>query len=270
MATKQKKRTRRDLARGLMAVGFALLLLILLAQLLPDGKEPDEPGLPQNPYGPADFRLDGEYLSCLKAESAVGIDVSAYQGRIDWNAVADSGVEFAMIRVGYRGYEKGQLNPDEYAQLNYRDAKAAGLQVGAYFFSQALNAEEALEEAEFLLEAIKDWQLDMPVVFDWEYVSDSARTGQMDREGVMACIRAFNDRILQAGYQPMVYFNPYHAEHFLELEDLAEYPFWLALYSESMDFPYQVDMWQYTSEGRVPGIEGPVDINLWFLEKKVE
>lgn len=270
MAAKRKKQRRRELLRGGISLIVGLLLVVALAMLLPDGIGKAEPSLPANPFGEGDFQYDGLYLTCLTQESTVGIDVSAYQGRINWHGVAASGVEFAMIRVGYRGYENGLINEDEYAQINYLGAKAAGLRVGAYFFSQATTPEEALEEAEFLLEKTKDWQMDMPVVFDWEFVDDSARTAQMDREGVMACVRAFNDRIRQAGHQPMVYFNPYHAEHFLELETLAEYPFWLALYSENMDFAYQVDMWQYTSEGMVPGIEGPVDINLWFLDKKVE
>lgn len=266
----RKKRQRRELLRGVVALVVGLFLVVALVMLLPEGTSENSPTLPPNPFGDGDFQYDGRFLTCLTQESAVGVDVSAYQGEIDWRAVAESGVKFAMIRVGYRGYENGQLNLDEYAKINYRDAKAAGLQVGAYFFSQAITPEEALEEAEFLLEATKDWQIDLPVVFDWEYVDDSARTAQMDRQEIMACVRAFNDRIEQAGHRPMVYFNPYHAENFLELEALADYPFWLALYSENMDFAYQVDMWQYTSEGTVPGIKGPVDINLWFLDKKVE
>lgn len=269
MTEKQKRRRRRELLRGVIALMAGLLLVAALAFLLPDGTE-EEPGLPSNPFGDGDFQYDGRYLTCLTRESRVGIDVSAYQGRINWHAVAISGVEFAIIRVGYRGYENGLLNEDEYAQQNYLGAKAAGLRVGAYFFSQATTPEEALEEAEFLLEATQDWQMDMPVVFDWEYVGEDARTAQMNREGVMACIRAFNDRITQAGHRPMVYFNPDHAENFLDLEALAEYPFWLALYAENMDFAYQVDMWQYTSQGSVPGIRGDVDINLWFPEKKTE
>lgn len=270
MATRRKKQRRRELLRGGIALIVGLLLVVALAMLLPDGTSEEAPVLPTNPFGDGDFQYDGLYLTCLTRESTVGIDVSAYQGRINWHAVAFSGVEFAMIRVGYRGYENGLINEDEHAQSNYRGAKAAGLRVGAYFFSQATTPEEALEEAEFLLEKTKDWQMDMPVVFDWEYVGEDARTAQMGREAVMDCVRAFNGRVEQAGHQPMVYFNPYHAEHFLELEALAEYPFWLALYAENMDFDYQVDMWQYTSEGTVPGIEGSVDINLWFLEKKTE
>lgn len=270
MATRQKKKLRKEFMMGAGALAGVLLVLVLLVLCLPKAKSqpaytrPPETVLPPNPFDETDFQYDGKYLTCLTQESALGIDVSAHQGKIDWQKVADAGVEFVMIRVGYRGYETGLLNEDTHAQSNYKGAKDAGLQVGAYFFSQAITPDEALEEAIFVLETVKDWQMDLPVVFDWEYMGQDSRTAQVSADTVMACIRAFNDRILQAGHSPMLYFNPYHAEHFLELEELADYPFWLAMYTDHMDYAYAVDMWQYTSEGEVAGIEGPVDLNLWF------
>ena len=181
-----------------IAVGVAALVLIgiVLAFVrgLQPGGEPSEPDViqgdisrpteetlpppPANPYFATDFSygVDG-YLHLTAGKSVVGVDVSEHQVNVDWQAVKDSGVEFVIIRVGYRGYETGELYADTEAQIHYEGAKAAGLKIGAYFFSQALNDEEAAAEAAFTLEQIKDWQIDMPVVFDWEMVSDSsART----------------------------------------------------------------------------------------------
>ena len=273
MATKMKKKLRRELFVGAAALVLAVGVLAVVAVILPGpkttpgGVTPRETVLAPNPFGETDFQYDGKYLTCLTQPSVLGIDVSSHQGDIDWQKVADAGVEFAMIRVGYRGYETGLLNEDAHARNNYAGARAAGLQVGAYFFSQAVTPEEALEEAVFVLEQTQDWELELPVVFDWEHMGQGSRTAQVSADTVMDCIRTFNDRITQAGHSPMLYFNPYHAEHFLDLEALADYPFWLALYTDRMDYDYAVDMWQYTSEGVVPGIGGPVDINLWFPEK---
>ncbi len=251
-----------------------MLTALLIVALLP--KKPKSPAvtatLPkpslaspeENPYGPADFQYDGNYLTCIAGPSVLGIDVSSHQGQIDWQAVAAAGIRFVMIRAGYRGYESGKLHEDEFAQSNYLGAKQAGLQVGAYFFSQATTVAEAREEALFFLRIIRQWQLDMPAVYDWEYISEEARTGQADARMVTDCTRSFCDAVEAAGYAPMVYFNRHHAMDFLYLEELTAYPVWLALYSDQMTYPYQVAMWQYTEEGVVPGIDGNVDINLWL------
>ena len=171
-----------------------------------------------------------------------------------------------MIRLGSRGYETGEIYPDDWAQKYYDGAKAAGLQVGAYFFSQAVSVEEAAEEARFALDAIKNWELEMPVVFDWEYVGSEARTGNMDPRTLTDCTRAFCRMIRRAGYTPMVYFNLSQSQNLLYMEELTEFDWWLARYDENMDFAYRVDMWQYTNQGTVPGITGNVDLNLWFPE----
>ncbi len=226
--------------------------------------EPTEPSPESNPYSMTDFQYDGRYRTCLAAKTVPGIDVSSHQKDIDWQAVADSGIEFAIIRVGYRGYESGLLNADEKAQENYLGAKAAGLKVGAYIFSQAVTVEEAKEEARFLLEAVKDWQIDMPLVFDWEHKKEG-RTLNLDSRIVTDCAIAFCDIIREAGYETMVYFNPHHARRFFHLYELEAYPFWLAYYTDRMDYPYLVEMWQYTNSGSVPGIQTPVDINIYFV-----
>ena len=270
MASRSKKKQKQEMRRGLVALVIMLAALVALGAMLlrvPSNETPVPTTiLPPNPYDETDFQYDGAYLTCLAGESSLGIDVSSHQKQIDWQQVAGAGIEFVFIRVGYRGYESGLLNLDEMAQQNYAGAKAAGLRVGAYFFSQALNEQEAIEEAEFVLEQISTWQLDMPVVFDWEFLQEDARTNGMTGEEITACIHAFNQKITDAGYSPMVYFNPHMASNTLDLEQLVEYPFWLAMYSDRMTFDYQVAMWQYTSEGTVPGIEGDVDINLWLAE----
>lgn len=272
MPVKQKKRF------GLL-IGLSVLILLLIGLLVwihtvpaPEPESPtvsQVPALPQpdpNPYGPEDFQYDGSYLTCLAGKSVLGIDVSAHQYSIDWEAVADAGVEFVMIRAGFRGLTWGMLEEDAYAQTNYLGAKKAGLKVGAYFFSQATTVEEALEEARFLLDVISHWELDLPVVYDWEYGGNDTRTQGADARTVTDCAAAFCKRISRAGYEPMVYFNPHHAENYLHLEELTDYPFWLAFYTDSMTYPYKMEMWQYTNTGSVPGIEGNVDINLWFPE----
>lgn len=224
------------------------------------------PPPPKNPYGPSDFAYEGDYLTCLAGQSVLGIDVSYWQGDIDWQQVKQAGVEFVMLRLGWRGSEQGLIFPDDYVEKNYQGALEAGLQVGGYFFSQAITVEEACEEARFVLELVDGWQLDMPIVFDWELLDGDARTGDMTPRLLTECTKAFCGEIREAGYQSMVYFNPMLADSYLYIEELVEYPFWLAMYDHPMDYPYQIDMWQYTASGSVPGIEGDVDLNLYFPE----
>ena len=223
-----------------------------------------EPPVPTNPYTPEDFVTEGDYLDCTAGESQLGIDVSYWQGQIDWQQVKDAGVEFVMIRVGWRGSGQGILAEDEYAQANYEGARAVGLKVGCYFFSQAITPQEAEEEADFLMERIRDWQLDMPVVYDWEYISADSRTGNVDARLLTDCTKAFCEKLRRNGYVPMIYFNADQSHKQMYLEELTDYMFWLAMYESEMNYPYKIHMWQYTNTGSVPGIEGNVDLNLYF------
>lgn len=217
-----------------------------------------------NPIGMSDFYMDGDYLSCLATPSVLGIDVSFWQGDIDWPKVKQAGVEFAMIRAGARGTETGDLFEDDYAQVNYAGASAAGIQVGAYFFSQAITPEEAVAEANYLLEIIKDWNVEMPLVYDWEFVSADARTANMDPRTLTDCAKAFCETVKNAGYTPMIYFNTNQSFDMLYLAELKDYRFWLAQYDTVLRYPYKIDMWQYSETGTVPGIQGNVDIDLYF------
>ena len=226
-------------------------------------EEPTLPPPPDNPYTDADFQYEGRFLKLIDGESWAGIDVSRWQYDIDWNKVANAGADFAMIRIGYRGNESGLINPDNYARQNIEGAAAAGLKVGVYFFSQALTREEAEEEAYYVLDFIKDYDITMPVVFDWERNRDEgSRSANMDRRTLTDLSLTFLETVEMAGYDAMIYFNPFMSRNLLYLQELTDYDFWLASYAETMDFPYQFKMWQYTESGTVPGIEGPVDINL--------
>lgn len=226
---------------------------------------PDHPilDLEPNPYGPDDFDFRGRYLECSAGSCAIGVDVSYWQGEINWPLVRAAGMEFAMIRLAWRGSTEGNIEADSTAAANYRGAKDAGMQVGGYFFSQAVNAEEAVEEAEFVLEMIKDWKMDMPIVFDWEDAGGTRPVG-MDPRTLTDCAKAFCETIENAGYEAMVYTNWNQAFYDLYLEELSEYGLWLAMYESDMDFPYKIDMWQYSCTGSVPGVEGAVDLNIYF------
>ena len=231
-------------------------------------EETAEPTIPpeSNPYGRLDFQYNrNNYLYSLKTDSYEGVDVSAFQGQIDWEQVRRSGIDFAIIRLGYRGYgQSGKLVEDEYAKDNLKGATEAGLPIGAYFFSQALNIEEADEEIEFLLKILGDYKLDMPIILDWEIPTDTARTVGMDARTLTDIQLHFCEVMTQKGYRPMVYFNWYMSSRLLNLHELEAYPFWLALYQDRMTYPYKVEMWQYTDKGRVPGIEGNVDLNIYM------
>lgn len=226
------------------------------------------PTLAVNPYGPGDFAYNGGYLTCMTGPSYLGVDVSEYQGSIDWQKVAAEGVNFAMIRIGFRAWgSEGELHEDAYWAANLKGAQDAGLRVGVYFFSQAVTREEAKEEAQYVLNLLNDTRLDMPVVFDWEFVSgQDARTANMTAAQLNACALAFCQEIEAAGYEPMVYFNQDMGKRMYDLQAIqdAGYGFWLAMYSNSMTYPYRLSMWQYTSDGIVPGINGTVDLNLYF------
>ena len=278
MTTKNRKQYMAQLMPGILALLTVMALVALLlggmAALRP-GSEPElttdptvgttvAPSPEPNPYGPEDFVYEGDFLTCAAGESILGIDVSTFQDSVDWEAVKEAGVEFVFIRLGYRGYETGKINMDNRCLEHYAGAKAAGLKIGAYFYSQAITVQEAVAEAEFALEIIQDWQLDLPVVYDWEYVSADARTGNMDARLLTDCTLAFCRRVELAGHRPMIYFNTTQARDLLYLSELRDYPFWLAQYNDGMDFPYRVEMWQYTSRGSVPGIQGDVDLNLWL------
>jgi len=263
----RKRQLRRVLSfalRGVIIVAVVLGVLQMAWLLRPVKDDSPLPALPESPYSAEDFYWENSFLHCSAAQTLMGIDVSSHQGDIDWQQVKNAGVNYAFVRLGNRGYGDGKLHADAYALKNLKEAKAAGIPVGAYLFSQAICVEEALEEAEFALELLEGISLDMPLVYDWEYISAEARTGNMNPRTLTDCTLAFCRRVEEAGYEPMVYFNTTQARDLMYLEELTAYKFWFAMYDTTGEFPCKVDFWQYTDEGQIPGIEGYVDINMMF------
>lgn len=211
--------------------------------------------------GEAQYIVDGQVVSHK------GIDVSKFQGAIDWNLVAQDGVEFAFIRVGYRGYgTEGKLMEDDNFVANIEGAQAAGIKVGVYFYSQAITEEEALEEANFVLERIAPYQLDCPVVYDVEkHSKPSARMNNISLEESTNNVIMFCQTIENAGYTPMIYHNLQWAVQKLDPALLDQYGKWFAAYeTEDPYYPYEYKVWQYSATGSVQGINGNVDMNISF------
>ena len=234
-------------------------------------RAPVDHSLRTNSYDTAAFRTEENgRITYSGTDTTVrfGIDVSEHQGVIDWAAVAADGVEFAMIRCGWRGYgSTAGLNEDKYFRANIEGALAAGLDVGVYFFSQALTEAEAREEAAYTLELIAGYDLTFPVVFDWEQVAvRGSRTLSPDWAAVTDCTEVFCDAVAAAGYTPMTYFNMSMAYLRLDLSRLQKYHGWLAWYHEVPEYRYEYRMWQYGALTTVAGINGLCDVNLLFGE----
>lgn len=224
--------------------------------------QPEE-SLPVNARSASDFTAEGDVISCAGARQ--GIDVSEYQEEIDWQQVAESGVSFVFVRLGYRGATEGGLFADRRWEQHLQGAAAAGLDVGVYFFSQALDSAEAAEEAAWALELLDGTPLTLPVMFDWETVNiEGGRTAGAEREALTERTAAFCRTVAAGGYDAGVYFNRQYGYYNYELSALADYLFWISDPNPWPDFYYDFGVWQYTYEGSVPGISVPVDRNLMF------
>lgn len=223
-----------------------------------------------NDYKTENLRIleNGEYqyVEDGQVTSYKGIDISKFQGEVDWNAVAEDGVTFAFIRVGNRGYGSGAVLQDESFERNIKGANEAGIKAGVYFFSQAITEEEAIEEANFVLEQIAPYQIDCPVVCDMEMIAgDEGRADSLTAEERTRLIKTFCDTIANAGYTPMIYMNLELAAIRVHLEELENYDKWFAYYNPELYFPYNYKVWQYSEKGTVAGIAGPVDLNICFV-----
>ena len=208
-----------------------------------------------------------QYIVDDKIKSHKGIDVSKYQGEIDWEKVAADGVEFAMIRLGYRGYGSGALVIDEMAMANIENATKAGIKVGIYFFSQAVTQEEAVEEAKFVTENIKKYKITYPIVFDTEDIlNEDTRTEGLTQNELSRIAVAFCKEIKDEGYTPAIYANLRWFALSLDMSLLEDYDKWYAYYDSELYFPYKISMWQYTENGKVDGISGTVDLNISFKD----
>lgn len=208
------------------------------------------------------------YSSDGESTSRFGIDVSSHQGDIDWEAVKAEGVEFVFVRAVYRGYGTGKLVIDEKCLQNIEGAQAVGIDVGVYVFSQAINQAEVLEEASTVIGLLDGYTLQLPIVFDVEKVADStARTNALTVQERTDLTKTFLEAVKNAGYQPMFYHNTEMGAMLLDLTQLTEYPKWFAGYNREFYWPYEYDIWQYSETGRVNGINGNVDLDIWLESK---
>ena len=288
MRTARRNKTALILVTVILAALVAALAIGLLSK-----KEPEDPhkgqvyiydgfdwiwmtpleGVPANELTEDLFSSDGGNIKYIGSDYDVlrGVDVSEHQLDIDWKQVAASGVDYAYIRVGWRGYTEGGLFEDAYFERNIQGALDAGLHVGVYMFSQAVTVQEAIEEADFVLERIGKYNVTLPVVFDWEKIDAAeARSHGLTMELRTDCARAFCETVKSAGYVPCVYFNRNLGYYGYDLTRLTDYEFWFSLPESGFpNFYYACDMWQYSFTETVPGIAEPTDMNLWFIAKPV-
>ncbi len=232
---------------------------------------PVYPDIPASAFLQENFIIEDGRAKYIdeNVKTYTGVDVSTFQGDIDWNKVKADGIDFAIIRVGLRGYgSKGEIYEDKNARKNIEEALDAGLRVGVYFFSQAINTGEAIEEAEFVLDFIKDYNITFPVVFDWENEPDkNMRTDNLPDSVLTDCAVAYCERVKQEGYIPAVYFNLNFGYLRYNLDAIKDYTFWFAQHKEdSPEFYYNYSIWQYTHTGRVNGIDADVDLNISFTD----
>lgn len=210
----------------------------------------------------------------VNKDIAYGIDVSHYNGKIDWETVGEN-VDFAFIRVGYRGYSNGTVNMDSKAKYNLKNANKAGVPVGVYFYSQATDDEEAVEEAEFVLDKIKGYDVTLPVAIDFEYAySNGELTGRLydadlSKKERTNLINAFCKTIKDNGYTPALYASTYIYESHINVKDLdKDIIIWVADYNENITYDGEFDIWQNSEKGKCDGIGSRyVDTDYWYLKQ---
>ncbi|MCM1187256.1 MAG: glycoside hydrolase family 25 protein [Lachnoclostridium sp.] len=202
-----------------------------------------------------------------KLTSFVGADISKYQDYVDFVKLKKAGVNFVMLRVGARGYGSGQLVLDEYFEDNIKRASDAGLQVGLYFFSQAVTAEEAVEEANMVLEHIGDYRVDYPIAFDMEHIeNDTARIDGLSKTEKTTIAKAFLDTIQSSGHKAMIYGNKEWLIKEIDMSKLTAYDVWLSQLQDVPDYPYKFTMWQYKQDASIDGIAGYASLNISFID----
>ncbi len=260
----------------LLFIGILLIIGWIISVLVGYSRQNDyegltaEAGFPMSNYDSNNFYTDKYGFLDYKGNdmnTRRGIDVSEYQDEIDWKKVKAAGVDFAMIRLGYSGYVAGEIVTDEYFEKNIKGATEAGIDVGVYFFSQAVTVDEAIEEANFVLDNIENVEVEMPIAFDMEYVTETEdRIYALNMYEKTEIADAFCSIIENNGYRPVIYGNPSWIYKSLNLSLIPHREIWLAHYTNRTDFPYEYCMWQYSSSGVVDGIDTQCDLNI-YLEK---
>lgn len=240
----------------------------------PDGKEEwvlISPYLTKNTY---DFTKIEEkaglkrYMENGRKLSYVGVDISKQTGNVNFNGLKAAGIDYVMIRLGGRGYSTGQITLDENFKTNIEGAIAAGLDIGVYFYSQAVNQDEAIQEANFVVQNLDPYKgkVKYPVAFDMEFVSnDETRIDGLSREERTTVAGAFLEGVKAAGYVPMLYGDKEWLIKEIDLAKLQDYDVWLAQETDIPDYPYQYAMWQYSTTGVVNGITGDANLNICFI-----
>ena len=232
------------------------------------------PALAKTEFNTAGFKLEDNglmsYSDDKTATTYTGIDLSRYNSDIDFAKAKASGIDYAMIRCGYRAYGSGLLVKDTSFETYITNALKNNVDVGVYFYTQAVNKEEAVEEANYVLELIRPYNVTYPVAIDIEAIeNDSFRQEKLSASELTDVVIAFCDTIKAAGYTPLIYSNLLYFMDNVELDRLEEYDKWFAGYQTAAPYyPYKYTMWQYTSTGTVPGVSGNVDINICLKNYK--
>ena len=275
---KRKQRKKRR-ARGCMLVFMTIIFCVVSLHYVHDKWKAlsvsYEEKIKENEYDWSRLTTDEmgrkQYTNQENESALVGIDVSRYQGDIDWRKVKNDGIEFAILRGGYRGSSNGEIMLDEKFDENIQQAVDAGIKIGVYFFSQAITEAEAIEEANFLLEHTKDYTIAYPFVFDMEeFGAEENRIDTLTIEERMAITRAFCDTIQEAGKKAMIYGGNSWFFDRLQPSEIQHYDLWLAEYSCEPSYPYEFQIWQYSDSGMVDGIATKVDINLSFSDYSMQ
>lgn len=229
--------------------------------------------IPVNSYKTENFYIEDGFMAYHDDEgnkiSHLGVDLSYHQENVNWDELASSGIEFVMLRCGYRGYSEGGLVKDEKFDEYAKACNERDIPLGVYFFTQAVSVEEAEREADFTLELIKDYKISYPVAIDTEYVSDKdARTNveEIDEDLRSRMCIAFCERIKEAGYYPMIYASENWIRRELDFEALQDYDFWAPQYLEENDFMYDFTIWQYTERGFIKGVDEQVDLDISMVD----
>ena len=282
-------RRRRPGKLRYLVIGAALIIALIgiIRMTLPEPKPYEHAGqvylndgfdmvwitpyesVPVNTLKPEEFKtVDGiptytgsEYTTYL------GIDTSEHQWEVNWNAAAQV-LDFAYVRLGYRGYTEGGLFLDPWFETNLAGASAAGLDTGVYFFSQATNVSEAIEEAEFVIDHLRGFRVNLPIIYDWEKIDEEqARTTGLGDLTLTDCAVAFCRTIENAGYDAGVYFNRYRGYYGFDLSRLTDYAVWVSVPGDFPDYYYACDFWQCNFEASIPGVSGNADLNLRFVKR---
>ena len=193
--------------------------------------------------------------------SQFGIDISEWVQDVDFRELKKAGVDFVILRVGYRGYETGSFVLDSRLKEYLKNASRAGLKMGAYFVSQAVNEEEAIEEAQLVLEQVMGYSMEMPLYIDMEAVTEAARTDSLTVNARTKIVQAFCDEIERSGCRAGVYANEAWFTEKMDYEKLKKYDIWLAKYTDTLSTDLSINVWQYSSQGQLPGAELFVDLN---------